>query len=141
MRKQSHICCSEGKLGYETKSYYHNEGVHGYFVVAVETPSGEGSDAESFVLKELERIEEEGIPGESFEVAKRKFISAVASKFQYTLHTAYFLASSTFIDSPYRTISSLEERISEVTREEVCRVAESLFVELVVSISKSDLRQ
>jgi len=131
-------------LGYEKKSYYHSEGVHGYFVVAVETSSGEGSDAESFALKELERIEEEGIPGESFEVAKCKFISAVTSKFQHTFYTAYiacFLVISTFVDSPYRTISSLEERIGEVTREEVCRVAESLFVELVVSISKSDLRQ
>jgi len=128
---------SEGKTDYEARAYYHYEGVYGYFVIAVDSPPGCGDEARCIVFDVLDAIKNRKIPIESLEIAKRKILFEFAYRFQFTFRCATFLAASIFYNAPYRTFSSLEERIVRITPEEVQRGAEDLFAEPVVWISQT----
>ncbi len=131
----------EGKREYKIKSYYQSEEAYGYFVIEIETPSGEGFAAKSFVLNKLEQLKKNGISLEQFEIAKRKLLFELAYNSQYTLQEAVFLATAFLGKTSYLTLPSIEEEIKKINLDEVQHTANSLFQEPAVWISTGILKR
>jgi len=128
-------------VDYPAYSKYNNEGKISFFMIDVMTPPGSGLSVKSHILNEIEKIKEQGVPEESFRIAKRKLMSDIAIQFQYTLLNAVFLASSTYFQLDYRNMDFLEDKINSVTIDDIKHLAQKYLTDPVVWISLANKKK
>ncbi|MCD6117886.1 insulinase family protein [bacterium] len=113
-------------------SYYFRDYGFGYFVVEVETKVRNLDKVENVITEQINKIKTDGISDSYFIIGKRKVISRIVYRGQYSNFKANVLAYLAFTGSQDLSFSSYCDKFKKLDTAQVNSVAKSLFKEPVI---------